>query len=200
MEKTIETIALHGGILCLDFVNTVYAWIPERKGEFLYGFDDLVRFAKRHTIISEEEQPLVLEREKGRQAIYDKAVVLRDLIYELFSQYITERKVSESVLGKFNHFLTEARTHLRLEYTETGFQQILAVQNKENEKILWTIILSVADTLISDKLSRIKRCGSCGWLFLDTSKNSSRRWCDMQVCGSQIKAKNYYHRMKDKQM
>ncbi|WP_159952204.1 CGNR zinc finger domain-containing protein [Rhizobium sp. 18065] len=44
---------------------------------------------------------------------------------------------------------------------------------------------------------RMKICGNCGWLFLDRSKNRSRYWCDMAVCGNRAKASRHYHRRKD---
>nr|WP_299505359.1 CGNR zinc finger domain-containing protein [uncultured Rhizobium sp.] len=44
---------------------------------------------------------------------------------------------------------------------------------------------------------RMKICGNCGWLFLDRSKNKSRYWCDMAVCGNRAKASRHYHRKKD---
>lgn len=41
---------------------------------------------------------------------------------------------------------------------------------------------------------RLKICGNCGWLFLDRSKNRSRTWCDMAVCGNRMKANRHYRR------
>ena len=43
---------------------------------------------------------------------------------------------------------------------------------------------------------RMKICGHCGWLFIDRSKNRSRAWCDMAVCGNRVKANRHYHRKK----
>uniref|UniRef100_A0A7C1T0P3 Zinc finger CGNR domain-containing protein n=1 Tax=Agrobacterium albertimagni TaxID=147266 RepID=A0A7C1T0P3_9HYPH len=43
---------------------------------------------------------------------------------------------------------------------------------------------------------RMKICGNCGWLFIDRSKNRSRTWCDMAVCGNRVKANRHYHRKK----
>jgi predicted RNA-binding Zn ribbon-like protein len=43
---------------------------------------------------------------------------------------------------------------------------------------------------------RMKICGNCGWLFLDRSKNRSRSWCDMAVCGNRVKASRHYKRKK----
>lgn len=44
---------------------------------------------------------------------------------------------------------------------------------------------------------RMKICGNCGWLFIDRSKNRSRTWCDMAVCGNRAKASRFYRRMKE---
>ncbi|MCY1240531.1 CGNR zinc finger [compost metagenome] len=43
---------------------------------------------------------------------------------------------------------------------------------------------------------RLKICPNCGWLFLDRSRNRSRTWCDMAVCGNRSKARRHYHRSK----
>ncbi|WP_369324024.1 CGNR zinc finger domain-containing protein [Rhodanobacter denitrificans] len=40
----------------------------------------------------------------------------------------------------------------------------------------------------------LRRCAntrSCGWLFLDTSKNQRRRWCAMETCGTAEKMQRY---------
>jgi predicted RNA-binding Zn ribbon-like protein len=44
---------------------------------------------------------------------------------------------------------------------------------------------------------RMKICGNCGWLFIDRSKNKSRTWCDMAVCGNRAKANRHYRRKKE---
>lgn len=44
---------------------------------------------------------------------------------------------------------------------------------------------------------RLKICPNCGWLFLDRSRNRSRTWCDMAVCGNRMKAKRHYHRNRE---
>jgi len=51
------------------------------------------------------------------------------------------------------------------------------------------IALSAAELLISEERQRIGQCADdrgCGWLFLDTSKNHSRRWCDINDCGNRL--------------
>ncbi|MCB0153982.1 MAG: CGNR zinc finger domain-containing protein, partial [Anaerolineae bacterium] len=55
---------------------------------------------------------------------------------------------------------------------------------------------SAAELLTSDRLNRVGQCAgeSCGWLFLDTTRNHSRRWCEMEHCGNRAKAKRHYRR------
>lgn len=43
---------------------------------------------------------------------------------------------------------------------------------------------------------RVKTCPNCDWLFVDRSKNRSRVWCDMQVCGNRVKAGKHYRKYK----
>lgn len=49
----------------------------------------------------------------------------------------------------------------------------------------------------SPEPDRLKICPNCGWLFLDRSRNSSRTWCDMAVCGNRNKAKRHYQRNRE---
>ncbi len=46
---------------------------------------------------------------------------------------------------------------------------------------------------------RMKICRNCGWLFIDRSKNRSRAWCDMAVCGNRAKASRHYRRRKEEE-
>ena len=62
--------------------------------------------------------------------------------------------------------------------------------------ILNPIIRSAADLMVSEELKKIKKCADpiCGWLFLDISRNRSRRWCDMKDCGNRAKASRFYQK------
>jgi predicted RNA-binding Zn ribbon-like protein len=56
------------------------------------------------------------------------------------------------------------------------------------------LAVSALSLLASDAWKRIKICRNCRWLFIDKSRNSSRLWCDMSVCGNRHKAKRHYRR------
>ncbi len=61
---------------------------------------------------------------------------------------------------------------------------------------LWLLAQSVSDILVAPDAARVKTCAvdTCRWLFLDTSKNHTRRWCNMKVCGNRVKARRFQAR------
>lgn len=56
--------------------------------------------------------------------------------------------------------------------------------------------LSALRLIAAPQAEAMKICAHCGWLFLDRSRNRSRTWCDMAVCGNRVKANRYYHKKK----
>ncbi len=64
---------------------------------------------------------------------------------------------------------------------------------RDLDRLLWPVAWSAGELLASPDLARVRQCGGagCAWLFLDTSRNQSRRWCDMSVCGNRAKARRF---------
>jgi len=79
-----------------------------------------------------------------------------------------------------------------------GFEWSLSCGDEGAAPILAPVIRAAADLLTSPDAGRVRECGSdtCSWLFLDRSKNGTRRWCDMAVCGNRAKARRHYAREK----
>ena len=57
------------------------------------------------------------------------------------------------------------------------------------DRMLWPVARSAAELLASAQLERARQCADekCGWLFLDLSRNRSRRWCSMRIAGTAIR-------------
>lgn len=53
---------------------------------------------------------------------------------------------------------------------------------------------SALGLIASPDNQRMKICPNCEWLFIDRSKNRSRTWCDMAVCGNRTKARLHYRK------
>ena len=63
---------------------------------------------------------------------------------------------------------------------------------------LWPLIHSALELVTSGPLERVSQCGRCRWLFLDTTKNHSRRWCSMEGCGTDAKMERYVARRRER--
>jgi predicted RNA-binding Zn ribbon-like protein len=100
-------------------------------------------------------------------------------------------------LAAINAEVADASRGATLEFDGEGF----VARPPETDAFLplHLVARALADLLTSPRLSRVGRCdgvGDCGWLFLDATKNHSRRWCSMAGCGSRAKMRRYYARRK----
>jgi predicted RNA-binding Zn ribbon-like protein len=85
---------------------------------------------------------------------------------------------------------------IRVTQKDEGFDWFCCPGVNGLESILHPIVKSAADLLVSTQLQRLRVCADpeCGWLFLDCSRNHSRRWCSMESCGNRAKARRFYQR------
>jgi predicted RNA-binding Zn ribbon-like protein len=56
------------------------------------------------------------------------------------------------------------------------------------------LVASAAELLAAGPLDRLRVCANCPWLFLDLSRNGSRRWCSMEGCGNEVKSRRLTER------
>jgi predicted RNA-binding Zn ribbon-like protein len=179
---------LDGGSLPLDFANT----LSLHTGEHLHSYEDLVSFARQTGIV--EAVPKAGPDEARR--VHQLAVALRTALSELFGAIADGVEPPSEALTALNLHLAEAMGHARIERAGSG-----CVWGWESsaapDRLLWPIVRAAADLLADrEQLSRVRQCGArdCAWLFLDTSKNRSRQWCDMKTCGNREKARRYLAR------
>jgi predicted RNA-binding Zn ribbon-like protein len=120
---------------------------------------------------------------------------LRDAIFRIFAASALERAPERDHLMTLNSVLAEALKHARVVRSPEGFVWSWAEEDSLDQ-LLWPVARSAADLLTSDELTRTRECGgpACTWLFMDTSKNRSRRWCAMKGCGNRAKSRRHYER------
>ena len=94
---------------------------------------------------------------------------------------------SQADLGALNRVLAAAGARRGLVPTVRGYGWGWLDGPMGPERALWPVAFSAARLLEGPNLSRLKSCDGCGRLFLDASRNRSRRWCDMQGCGNREK-------------
>jgi predicted RNA-binding Zn ribbon-like protein len=85
--------------------------------------------------------------------------------------------------------------------TDEGFNWSWQIDENSFDRMLWPIVREAANLLTSDDINRVGECADdrgCGYLFFDTSRNHSRRWCSMEGCGNRAKAQRHYQRKSQK--
>jgi len=95
-----------------------------------------------------------------------------------------------------NRELALARAHEHLAFSAGRFQLAWPANPDALDQVLWPVVRSAAELLTGDELPRVAQCAGelCGWLFLDTTRNRSRRWCDMADCGNLAKVRRFRRR------
>jgi predicted RNA-binding Zn ribbon-like protein len=192
-----------GGALCLDFTNTASWQASRRTTEHLNDFGDLLRWSSESGIIDRQTASGLSEEARrnpgGALTILNRARKLRELLYRIFVVADEKKAPGHPDLQLLNEMLAQAPLRFQVEHEEAGFSCLRKPGGSEFAILLGPVIWSAAELLASNHLDKVKQCASdtCGWLFLDQTKNRSRRWCDMADCGSKAKARRYYHRKTD---
>jgi predicted RNA-binding Zn ribbon-like protein len=189
------------GALCLDFANTVDWHDSDRPQDRLGGYADLVRWGEAAGVVSarqaEKLQEMALSQPDEAALAFDQAVQLREAIYRLFSDFSARGIVNQGDLVLLNGALSESLAHLSVILTDDGFGWQWSENKNDLERIIWPVARSAGDLLTGGTLDRVSQCADdrgCGYLFVDTSRNRSRRWCSMESCGNRAKARRHYRK------
>jgi predicted RNA-binding Zn ribbon-like protein len=188
------------GALCLDFANTVSWRGSAEPADRLPTYGELVRFFGQSGLLSEAAARR-LQREAGRRPdraarTLRRAVELREALYRTFSGLAAGHLPRSSDLASLNKLLPTALAHLRVSRDGGRFGWRWDGDARLLNHLLSPVVRDAAVFLTSADFSRLRICGNpqCGWVFLDTSKNGTRRWCSMAVCGNRDKLRRFRRR------
>ncbi len=201
-QKSAANLSLLGGRICLDFANTLDWRGSENPVEYLHTYQDLIAWSRHAGILFDNAALHLSQTAEDRQADsaahLSRAIRLRETIYRIFAAIAAGEPAPADELARFNRFLSAARPFEQLTHQETGYTWDSKVDPQRLDSLLKPLVSSAVELLLSPEVKRVKRCGdpACGWLFLDTSRNGSRRWCDMRDCGNRAKASRFYKKKK----
>jgi predicted RNA-binding Zn ribbon-like protein len=202
-DRIIETTS-EAGVLCLDFANTMNWHASEHPIESLNNYADLVAWAQQTGALTGREAQQLSQAAEDRVAevadILGHAIDLREAIYRIFSATTAGYSPAPADLVTLNAALNQALPHLQVVQREVGFIWAWIHTHDALDVMLWPVARSAAELLTSDRLDRVKVCEDdrgCGYLFLDMSKNRSRRWCSMESCGNRAKVRRHRRRKQD---
>jgi predicted RNA-binding Zn ribbon-like protein len=195
---------LIGGSLCLDFVNTVGG----RAGgavirDKIASFPDLVAWSLLAGIV-DPTGARALARRAARGAreaasVLERAVQFREALYRILLCVVEGRRPAEADADVLRREVSMARAHERLAAHGGAFEWTLPERMDALDRVLWPVSLSAAELLASGDLYRLRQCGgeTCSWMFLDTTRNRSRQWCDMRDCGNRAKVRRFRERHRE---
>lgn len=197
---SIEEIPLVGGRLCLDFVNTTGARRSDEPRERIHSYGDLLIWARRAGLLTEEEtEKLRAEadrRDDEAQAALQLALDMREALYRALRPLAEGERPAPEALCALDALLLKAARRRTLRIGPDGVEWSWSREPEELEWFLWPVVYSAEGTLMASDLSKLKRCDECDWLFVDETRNRSRRWCK-KLCGDRVRARRYYRRQKE---
>jgi predicted RNA-binding Zn ribbon-like protein len=196
---------LTGGHPALDLANSVSRRDdPTRRREHLESFADLISFALQDKILSPKQanglKVLARRSESDAARSFRKAITLREAVYRVFAATAKGGPAPPEDLLKINESAVEAMQHRHLARGNGSYHWEWQADGRNSlDRILWPIAQSSVELLTSDELKLVRWCEApdCEWLFLDHSRNRSRRWCDMNSCGNRAKARRHYQRTRE---
>jgi predicted RNA-binding Zn ribbon-like protein len=195
---TAADVKLHGGSPSLDLVNTVLWRGTDRVQDVLVDYNALLIWARRAGALSaadaSELTRLAAAHPRLAERAHRRVISVRDALHRLFIALGEHRRPAAADLELLKASLVDsiaAATPVDAHGALTWTWEALDL-----ERPLWPLVQDAHGLLTSETVTRVRRCAAdeCGWLFLDVSKNRSRRWCSMEGCGSRAKMRRHYAR------
>jgi len=191
-----RSFEMTGGHPALDLVNTL-DWRFRESGpeELLENYDDLVRFTEQTGLMTASDARKLLRSVPETPAAKVLVAVreLREATAEALYTVVDHRIPSPSSVKRLADCFAAARRQEELQWNGEKLEWVLNKNIAVLELPLWLLSLSTAALMTSEQIHLLRECGNpqCRWLFVDTSKNHTRRWCDMKICGNRMKARRF---------
>jgi predicted RNA-binding Zn ribbon-like protein len=198
--RTVSTVPLEGGHLALDFVNTIGGLRgdpPSPADELIVTYEDMTIWSARLGLISERDagslRAAARRDEKAARRALRRALELRELLYGIFRPLADGEEPPTELLDRLRDAERDALADARL-VRDGGAMRWSWPRPRELTDPLRPIAHAAVELLTEGPLDRLKVCGNCRWLFLDQSRNHSRRWCSMDECGIEMKHARFVER------
>jgi predicted RNA-binding Zn ribbon-like protein len=194
-----ETFRCPGGALCLDFCNSGQGMRGSSKEEWIADYGDLIDWLKGAQAIGPAQAArLRAAAPQAAQEVWQRSIELREALARVLLARTEGKKPQAADLKIIDAEYARSAPFARLAQTDAGFQWSLDPAAEAPEAALRPIVESAAGLLTSERLARLRRCGNstCYWLFIDETRNCSRRWCEMAICGNRMKVRRHRARQR----
>jgi predicted RNA-binding Zn ribbon-like protein len=196
-----EPFKLHAGHPALELVNTLDMRFSGQTVDLIPTYKDLLLLTTQLQLLT-AEQARKLARTVGKEEerrVLASTAELREALARVLYGRIDGTRPPAGQLQILEQQFHAAALHRRLVVGESHLEWSWSGVERQAEIPLWMLAQAASDLLISSDAELIKDCGdpTCRWLFLDVSKNHTRRWCDMKTCGNRMKARRHHARAQE---
>ena len=195
-ERTFHSFQLIAGDPALDLVNTL-DWRFRESGpeEQIANYDDLLNFAEQCGLLSPKQRK-TLRRTTTPYAgshVVEETRGLREALSDLLYSGLDGKNSSAASLITLERFFRKVREQTRLVRDGSRLKWEWSGAETKPEFPVWLLTRAASRLLLSENVQQVRACANleCRWLFMDTSKNHTRRWCDMKLCGNRMKARRF---------
>jgi len=189
--RPITAIRFDGGRSCLDFVNTIHDRYAVEVEDYLQQPQRFIEWCVRAGVLRPDDGVRAPRAAHKRAALMREVATLRHHLHALFTARIDNLPPPPDAVRGLDSWLHRAWASQSLGADGRLHWRADACDGRLPLK---RVALDALDLLGDPSASRLRRCAnttSCGWLFLDASKNQRRRWCSMETCGSADKMRRY---------
>lgn len=186
----------------IDFVNTADWHAAATPTELLTSYDRLLDWGQAVGLLEATAAARLraVHGPDAAAAALAEAIALREALYRTFAAVARGAHAAPADLAVLNAALPGALARLRLAEAEAAGRYRWDWQADASDPLafLAPVIRAAAELLVSPQAAFLRECAGhpCGWIFLDHSRNHTRRWCSMAGCGNRAKARRHYARVR----
>ena len=192
---------LHAGHPALELVNTLDLRFSANAIDLIPTYGELLRFTTQLRLLTAEQARHLTRTvdEMDARRVVASTAELREALAAVLYGRIDGSKLQAAHVETLEKHFHAAALHRRLRWDASGMVWSWLGVERQTEIPLWKLAQPAAALLVSSDVERVKDCGdpTCRWLFLDLSKNHTRRWCDMKTCGNRMKARRHHARYQE---
>ncbi len=201
--KESDTEAGVGGHVVLNFVNTCGGAGKERGEERLVDWHTAINWAIANGLLNQSDSRVLkkarLHAGHRPSDTLKELTELREILHAVFSAIAGGESPSKTARLQLQGHILEALNHSNLCVDGRAPVRWTVGPEKAGSALIKNrLAIAASELLMQPILSNVRECGACSWLFLDLSRNKSRRWCSMATCGNRVKAQRHYHAVKAK--
>ena len=185
---------------CLDFINTQMI-VRGHLTDLLGGFDELLAWLFEAKLVNTTQVAVAKKQwnKREKEQVLKKGLLFRKTLREIAERIVAQTTLTGSSIASINQLLSRCAGYPQLIYANGRCERQFQSYAEEKDRLLTPLAEAASDLLCSGDISLVKKCrnAACILYFYDTTKNHTRNWCSMQLCGNRTKVAAHYQRKRN---